>query len=245
MESKPVTPQAEIDRQAVIEAEALLAALTEFSQRAGHDLLGPLSQAGSLLALFLKRHKDQTGADGNELLEFLQSASARMEGLVVGVRKYMEVAGRRSHPEPVDLNASLAGARVSLAAPISGSAAAILADTLPVVMANPVQMTAMFEILIGNAIKFRRPEAAPDIRISARPEGEWTAIAVEDNGIGIEPESCDAVFLPFKRLNGREYPGQGLGLATAKLIAAMYGDGIRVDRSAAGGTRVEFRIRAA
>lgn len=244
MEWKPVTPQAEPDRQAITEAQALRAALMEFSQRAGHDILGPLSQAASLLALYVKRHKEQSGDDGNELLEFLQTATSRMEGLVTGIRKYMEIAGRRPGTVTVDLNEALAGARVSLAAAVSASGAVIVADPLPAVRADPDQMRALFEIVIGNSIKFRTPETAPQIEISARLEGCVAVVVVEDNGIGIEAEHREDVFQPFRRLNGREYPGQGLGLAAAKLIVTMHGGRIHADHAATGGTRIEFTVPA-
>ncbi|HWF07118.1 MAG TPA: ATP-binding protein [Bryobacteraceae bacterium] len=243
MEWTPVTPQAEPDRQAVIEAQTLLSALIEFSQRAGHDLLGPLSQAASLLALYVRRHKDQAGDDGNELLEYLLTASARMDGLVGGIRKYMDAAGRRPNVDTVDLNYTVAAAKAAIGASLSASGAAIQTEALPAVKADATQMQTVFEAVIGNAIKFHKPETAPLVRISGRREGALAVIAVEDNGIGIEPENRDAVFLPFKRLNGREYPGQGLGLALAKLIVAMNGGAIGVMESATG-TRIEFTVPA-
>jgi signal transduction histidine kinase len=245
-----VTPQAEIDRRQIVEAQALLKGLTEFSQRAGHDLLGPLNQASSLLALFIKRQKSQAGgADGGELLEFLQTASARMEGIVTGVRKYMEIAGRRPRLESVDLNVALAAGLESLRNEISASGAVVTAEPLPIVTTDARSMATMFEILIGNAIKFSKPETAPRIRISSRPEGRFekklAAVVVEDEGIGIEPENREVVFQPFKRLNGREYPGQGLGLAIASLIAGMHGGSLRLDAGISGGTRVELTVPAA
>jgi light-regulated signal transduction histidine kinase (bacteriophytochrome) len=243
MEWKPVTPRAEPDRQAVIEAQTLLSALTEFSQRAGHDLMGPLSQAASLLALYARRHKDQAGDDGSELLEYLLTASARMEGLVGGIRKYMDAARQRPGIDTVDLNHTVAAAKAAIAASISASGAAIAAEALPAVKGDAAQMQTVFEAVIGNAIKFHKPDTAPLVRISGRREGAIAVIAVEDNGIGIEPENREAVFLPFKRLNGREYPGQGLGLALAKLIVAMHGGAIRVMESATG-ARIEFSVPA-
>src|SRR6185312_5080022 len=239
MGSKPMTPQTELDRQSVVAAQAMLAALTEFSQRAGHDMIGPLSQAGSLLALYVRRQKDQSNDDGKELLEFLQTAAARMGGLVSGVRKYMEIAGRPPNATPVDLNRSVADAIAALSSAISQSGAVISEETLPIVVADAAQMRSLFEILIGNAIRFRKPESPPRIRLSFRREGAVAVIAVEDDGIGIEPENREAVFLPFRRLNGREYPGQGLGLALARLIVGMQGGMIRAGQSPAGGTRFE------
>jgi len=241
-----MSPQPEMSRQEVIAAQALLSGLTELSSRAGHDLLGPINQAGSLLQLFVKRYSSQLDPEADKLLEFLQSASSTMEGAVAGVRKFLEIAGRPPSFGPVDLNDSLACSQVGLGKSIVVSSAVIESDPLPVISADATQMAAIFEILIGNSIKFRRPEAPPRIHVSLNPLGE---IAIADNGIGIDPEYNETVFLPFKRLNGRAYAGAGLGLTTAKLIAEMHGGSIRIGpvsncEGISQGTQVHFTVRA-
>jgi len=241
-----MAPQPETGQPDVIAAQALLAGLNELSSRAGHDLLGPLNQAASLLALFIKRYGNRLDPDADRLLEFLQNASNRMEGVAAGVRKYMEIAGRRPSLGPVDLNVSLASSLSLLENVISESGAVIVSDPLPVVSADAAHMVTIFEILIGNAIKFRRPDAPPRIQVSLIRAGE---VAIVDNGIGIAPEYSEAVFVPFKRLNGGEYTGAGLGLATAKLIVEMHGGSIRIDpfpgsEQALHGTQVQFTVRA-
>jgi light-regulated signal transduction histidine kinase (bacteriophytochrome) len=241
-----MAPQPETNPPDVIAAQALLAGLTELSSRASHDLLGPLNQAASLLALLIKRYGGRLDPDADKMLEFLQSASNRMEGVAAGVRKYMEVAGRPPRFEAVDLNVSLAASLALLEKAITGSGAVIVSESLPVVSADAVHMVTMFEILIGNAIRFRRPDVPPRIQISLRRAGE---IAIADNGIGIDPEYSEIVFVPFKRLNGEEYTGAGLGLATAKLITEMHGGNIRIEsfpdcEQALQGTHVQFTVRA-
>jgi len=224
-----MAPQPQMSRQEAIATQALLAGLTKLSARAGHDLLGSLNQARTLLALFINRYRNQLGDDADHLLEHMQRASTRMEGVVAGVRKYMEIAGKPPRFGPVDLNTALAASLGLLAKPIEESGAVIAADPLPVVTADAAQMVAIFEILIGNSIKFRRPDAPPYIQVSLRRAGDTASIAVEDNGIGIDPEYRELVFLPFRRLKGADYPGAGLGLATAKLITEMHGGYIRID----------------
>ena len=247
-----MTPQPQMSRQEAIAAQALLSGLTKLSARAGHDLLGSLNQARTLLALFIERYRNQLGADADRLLEHMQSASTRMEGVVSGVRKYMEIAGRPPRFEPVDLNTTLASSLGLLEKPIAESCAVIAADPLPVVSADAVHMITVFEILIGNAIKFRRPDAQPYIRVSFRRTGDLQCIAIADNGIGIDPEYRDMVFLPFRRLNGAEYAGAGLGLATARLITEMHGGDICIESvpepdpsrdKCAGGTYVQFTVQ--
>jgi light-regulated signal transduction histidine kinase (bacteriophytochrome) len=244
-----MAPQPETNPPDVVAAQALLAGLTELSSRAPHDLLGPLNQAASLLALLIKRYGGRLDPDADKLLELLQNASNRMEGVAAGVRKYMEIAGRWPDIGPADLNVSLASSLSLLEGAISESGAVIVSDPLPVVSADAAHMVKMFEILIGNAIKFRWPDALPSIHVSSGRAGDFREIAIADNGIGIEQEYCESVFLPFRQLNGREYAGAGLGLATAKLIAGMHGGNIRIGpgqecESSPHGTLVRFTVRA-
>lgn len=235
-----------MSRHDAIAAQALFSALNEFSTRAGHDLLGPLNQAGSLLALFIKRYAGQLDSEADKLLEFLHSASARMEVTVAGVRRYMEVAGKPPHFGPVDLNASLACSLATLEKAITESGAVIISDSLPVVCADAAQMSTIFEVLMGNSIKFRKPDAPPRIQISSMRMGELWGIAVTDNGIGFDPEHNENVFLPFRRLHGTAYAGTGLGLAIAKLIVEMHGGNIRIDPvpEEGNGTCVRFTMRS-
>jgi len=244
-----MAPRPEISRREAIAAQALLTGLTELSSRAGHDLVGPLNQAASLLALFIKRYGSQLGPDADQLLEFLQRSSTSMEGVAAGVRKYLEIAGRPPSLAPVDLNASLACSLSLLEEAISESGAIVASDSLPTVSADAAHMVTIFEILIGNSIKFRRPDTPPRIQIFSRAVGDLNIIAIADNGIGVDPESRETVFLPFRRLNGKEYSGAGLGLAVVKLIAEMQGGYVRIGpvpdcEPSHNGTQVEFTVRS-
>ncbi len=235
-----MSPEPDRDRRDAIRSQALARAMAEFSARAGHDLLGPLNQAGSLLALFVERYGNRLDAEADVLLGFLQSSSVRMQGVVAGVLAHLDVAGSAPSVAPVDMNVALAAARLSLAKAIAESAAAIAPETLPVVAADANRMAAIFEILLGNAIKFRHPSEPPRIHISAeRVTSENTGaswlFACEDNGLGIDAEYREAVFLPFRRLHGKEYPGAGLGLATAKLIVELHGGRIWIEPASRAG----------
>jgi light-regulated signal transduction histidine kinase (bacteriophytochrome) len=237
-----MAPQPETDqRQEAIETQALLTGLRELSSRAAHDLVGPVNQAAALLALFVKRYRSRLDPEADKLLGFLESASARMDGVTAGVRRYMEIASRPPSFGPVDLSASLASALARLQKPIAESGAVIASDSLRVITADSAHMVTIFEILIDNAIKFRKPDMPPRIQFSYRPPAE---IGVSDNGIGIDPHHSETVFLPFKRLNGAEYIGSGLGLATAKLITEMHGGEIRIGKQPSHGTQVCFSVRA-
>jgi light-regulated signal transduction histidine kinase (bacteriophytochrome) len=240
----PMAPQPEMNGRDTIAAQALLAGLTELSARASHDLVGPLNQAGSLVALFIKRYRNQLDSEADKLLDFLQGASNRMEDVIAGIQRYMEIAGRPPRMTRVDLNASLASSLSLLEKPISGSGAVIESATLPFVSADAAHMVTIFESLIDNSIKFRTHGLPPRVQVSSARSGEALCIAVADNGIGVDPAYREAVFLPFKRLSGREYPGAGLGLAMAKLITEMHGGSIRIDSAQEfGGTSVKFTVQ--
>jgi light-regulated signal transduction histidine kinase (bacteriophytochrome) len=160
----------------------------------------------------------------------------------------MEIASKRPNFESVDLNVSLASSLPLLEREIAESRAVIALGQLPIVSADSAQMVAIFEILIGNAIKFRKPGADPRIQVSLSRQGDLQSISVADNGIGINPEYGETVFLPFKRLNGARYPGAGLGLSLAKLIVEMHGGRIRINperKKHPGGTDVLFTVRPA
>jgi light-regulated signal transduction histidine kinase (bacteriophytochrome) len=232
-------------------ARTLTMELAEFSARAGHDLLGPLNQASALLALFVQNHSVQRNAteadsEARTLLELLQASTARLQGVVSGVQPYLNIAAAAPEFEAVNMNAAVESAQLRLEKAIGESAAAIATDALPAVSAIQEQMITLFEILISNSIRFRRQADVPRIRISAgKSAGNWL-FRVDDNGIGIDTEYREIVFLPFRRLHGKEYAGAGMGLATAKLIVGLLGGNIWIEPAAGsdapGGTAVLFTV---
>jgi light-regulated signal transduction histidine kinase (bacteriophytochrome) len=229
--------------RAIEDARVRLAELNEFAANAGHDILGPLNQACSLLALFIKRYGGQLDSEADILLDYLLSSAARMEGVFIGVQKYLDLSSIAPCFEPTDLNKALKSALVSLESEIAESGAVITSDLLPqTVSADPKLIAFFFELLIGNSIRFCKPSEPPQIHVIAIQAERNLIITVEDNGIGIEPAFRETVFLPFKRLNGRAYPGPGLGLAMAKLIAGLHRGGLRIESASRGGTAVVFTM---
>jgi light-regulated signal transduction histidine kinase (bacteriophytochrome) len=212
-------------------SQVLAEAFSDFSSRVGHDLLSPLNQAASLIALFVQRYRNQLDSDAEVLLEFLQSSAARMRGVVAGVEEYLEIASDLPEITDADLNVCLASAKARLEGIIAQNSVEIVSELLPVIRADPRQMARAFEILLGNAIKFRRPEEPPRICVTGGCADGRQTIAVADNGIGIDANYREAVFLPFRRLHGKEYPGAGLGLAIVKLIVELNGGTARIESS--------------
>jgi light-regulated signal transduction histidine kinase (bacteriophytochrome) len=146
-----------------------------------------------------------------------------------------------------DLEAALDDAVANLATALEESDAEIVrpAQRLPRVVGDPTLLTMLWQNLIGNAVKFRRADQPPHIVIECKQRaGEWF-VTVTDNGIGIDKEYVDKVFVIFQRLHGRDrYSGTGLGLALCKKIVEHHGGTIRIDASYDGGTRFEFTLPA-
>jgi light-regulated signal transduction histidine kinase (bacteriophytochrome) len=216
--------------------------LADLASRAGHDLLGPLNQSAALLGLFVKCHGKELDGEAAALIEHLGNAALRMDTTLAGIKGYLNMASRPLECRTLSLHSALAAALAALDPAVRASGATITADALPSIDCDGAKIAAIFEILIDNAIKFRRVAEAPRIYVSAGRRDGAILIAVADNGMGIDPKYCEDVLLPFRRLNGREYPGAGLGLATAKLIARLHGGSLRIDPTPEAGATVTITL---
>lgn len=237
-----MAPSPEADTREAAAARVVLASMTELMACASHDLIGPLNRAAALLELLIRRHREELRGDGDQVLKFLLASADRLEEVAAAVGRYLEIASAPPDLATVDLNESLAAALRPLEKSIAESGATIEADSLPRVSADGVHMVAMFELLVGNAIRFRRADIKPHIRVSSIRSGSADDIAVTDNGIGIDPAYAEVVFQPFRRLNGSHYPGAGMGLTTAKLIAELHGGSMRVEPNGGPGISVHFTL---
>jgi signal transduction histidine kinase len=123
----------------------------------------------------------------------------------------------------------------SLDSQIRACGATVVGENLPRVKVSLERLTQLLEHLIGNSLKFRG-EAPPVVHISAHPEADGWEIQVVDNGAGVDPMDCEAIFRPFARIHGRKYPGAGLGLSVCRQIVEAHGGQIRMSPHAAGGS---------
>lgn len=131
----------------------------------------------------------------------------------------------------------------ALSVGIEEAGAVITRDELPTLVADPTQMGMLWQNLIGNAVKFRRPQEAPKIHVSAEQDGGLWKFTVTDNGIGIAPEYAEKVFVIFQRLHTKDaYHGSGIGLAMCRKIVEFHGGTIFVDPEYTGGTRITFTL---
>nr|WP_269326884.1 ATP-binding protein [Kineosporia mesophila] len=237
--------QAEQARRETLQARAILEDQTQELQRsnreleqfayvASHDLQEPLRKVASFCQMLQRRYGGQLDDRADQYIHFAVDGAKRMQQLINDLLEFSRV-GRLSAPSAdVDLSECLENALLNLETAKEESAAEITADDLPVVHGEAPLLTQVMQNLIGNAIKFRAG-AAPRIRIAARRDGEFWEFTCSDNGIGIEQEYADRVFLIFQRLHAKEaYGGTGIGLAMCKKIIEYHGGKIWVEPPPAG-----------
>lgn len=198
----------------------------------------------SYTQLLSRRYKGKLDQDADEFIHFAVDGATRMQGLINDLLKYSRVGTRGSPFVATDCDKVLDDALANLAIAIRESGAVITRDPLPAVIADPIQLTQLFQNLVGNAIKFRKPGDAPRIHVGARRINDGWEFSVRDNGIGISPEYFDRVFVIFQRLHAKEeYPGTGIGLALCKKIVERHGGRIWVASRPGDGATFLFTIR--
>ncbi|MEP0916466.1 response regulator [Leptolyngbya sp. DQ-M1] len=218
--------------------------LQQFAYIASHDLQEPLRMITSYLQLLERRYKDQLDESANDFISYAVDGAARMKTLINDLLAYSRVQTRGKPFELVDCNESVEQAIANLKLAIEDNQATLTCDPLPEVRADRTQMIQLFQNLISNALKFHCAEA-PMIRISAEPRSEEWLFRVQDNGIGIEAQYAERIFVIFQRLHNRtEYPGTGIGLAVCKKIIERHGGTIWVESQTGKGSTFCFTIAA-
>jgi PAS domain S-box-containing protein len=216
--------------------------LEQFAYVASHDLQEPLRAVSGFVELLRMQLEGSLDAKKMEYMNFAVDGVKRMQGLINGLLEYSRVGTLGRTPQPTDLKAALEKALLALQVSIKESDAKVIATNLPTVNVDPVQIVQLFQNLIGNAIKFRS-EAPPEIHVSvARQDSSWQ-FAVSDNGIGIDPQYVQKIFLIFQRLHTRKkYPGTGIGLSICKKIVERHGGKIWVESALGHGSTFYFTI---
>jgi len=221
------------------------AELERFAYVASHDLQEPLRKILAFGDRLATRCGDQVDERGQDHLRRMLSAAARMRTLIDDLLMFSRVQGDAGRRAPVDLGEVVRGVVDDLETRVAESGATVEVGELPVVDADRVRMRQLFQNLLGNAVKFARPDVPPLVRVRAvpasgeRPPGiapteALCRILVEDNGIGFEPKYAEQIFGVFQRLHRRtEYEGTGIGLAVCRRIVAGH-RGLLTARSAPG-----------
>ncbi|MEU8953638.1 CHASE3 domain-containing protein [Streptomyces sp. NPDC048518] len=219
------------------------AELEQFAYVASHDLQEPLRKVSSFTQLLQRRYAGQLDSRADQYIDFAVDGANRMQTLINDLLDFSRV-GRLHHAhQTVDLDTVLERTLSALSVSIEESEATITHDPLPTLVADPTQMGMLWQNLIGNAVKFRRPGVAPEIHVTAAEEGGLWRFTVTDNGIGIEAEYAEKVFVIFQRLHTKDtYSGSGIGLAMCKKIVEFHGGTIDVDPDYAKGARITFTL---
>lgn len=225
-----------------LELQRSNAELEQFAYVASHDLQEPLRKIASFCQALERRYHGQLDARADQYIEFAVDGAKRMQTLINDLLAFSRV-GRSGHKhQSVDLNDALAAAKSSLASAIAANDATVVADSLPVVLGEQSLLVSLFQNLIGNAIKFRGGDP-PSVRVTVAREDDHWSFSCADNGIGVESEYADRIFVIFQRLHTKEaYPGTGIGLAMCRKIVEYHGGRMWLDPAHSPGAEFRFTL---
>lgn len=217
--------------------------LRRFAYVASHDLQEPLRMVSSYVELLKRRYHARLDADADEFIGFAVDGVARMKVLIEGLLEFSWIDDTEPAMADADVNDVVRTALANLAAVIDEAGATITIDELPVVTSDVQQLISVFQNLVGNGVKFRHPDRKPEIHIGAtRRDDDWI-FTVGDNGIGIEPEHLEHMFVVFRKLQSRhKVPGTGMGLAICKKIVERHGGRIWVESAPGVGSTFFFSL---
>ncbi|MFL6450497.1 MAG: PAS domain S-box protein [Bryobacteraceae bacterium] len=228
------------------EAEAALMRsreeLAQFAHTVAHDLQTPLRGLITYSQLLARRYGGSLDNAANEFLDFIVDGARNMENLIRALLRYAEVGDDGTERITLSLGDVIEDVLALMQQEIADSGAEIRYADLPDLQADRVQLTQLFQNLIGNAIKYRKPGDPPRITLSAKLRPTGCLFAVEDNGQGMDPRYSESIFQPLKRLHGRDVPGSGIGLAICKKIVERYGGRIWVESEPGKGSTFFFTI---
>jgi len=219
--------------------------LQQFAYVSSHDLQEPLRMISSFVQLLEKRYKGKLDQDADEFIGFVVEGTSRMQRMIQDLLTFSRVQSRGVEFAPVDTNQVFEKTVFSHQIMIKEAGAVVTKDELPTVMGDETQLSQLFQNLIDNAIKFRRAEETPKVHISAQRKGNDWEFSVQDNGIGIDPQYFDRIFIIFQRLHAREaYEGTGIGLAVCMRIVERHGGRIWVESEPGRGSIFHFSLPA-
>jgi len=221
------------------------AELEQFAYIASHDLQEPLRMVANYVELLQEAYQGKLDAKANTYIGFAADGARRMQRLVSDLLAYSRVGSEGRRLVPVELGPVVDDVLAVLDAPAREAGARFEIGPLPCVLGDEVQLGQLFQNILANAIKFRREDTAPVIRIAARREGALWHIAVADNGIGMDPRYQGRIFQMYQRLNPRgQFEGSGIGLSIAKRIVERHDGRIRVESAPGEGSTFHITLNA-
>ena len=229
--SEDITEKKLAQEEILQKTEQLIRSKTEIEQlelfafATTHDLQEPLRKIMLYTDLLATQGTQVLDKKMKESLDRIRAGADRMHNMMIQLRELSRIGTGGGSFEAIEVNPIVREVLGDLELRIAETQAHITAEGLPVISADKTQMYQLFHNLIGNAIKFRRPDEPPRVRISSRPlEGGFTEITVEDNGIGFDEKYLDRIFKPFQRLHRQEeYEGSGMGLTICQKIVLRHG----------------------
>jgi signal transduction histidine kinase len=218
--------------------------LQQFAYVASHDLQEPLRMVASYTQLLAKRYKGKLDQDADEFIAYAVNGANRMQALIQDLLAFSRVDRHGQQFERTSVETLLCYALDNLKGAIEDSGAVVTYDSLPDVIADERQLLHVLQNLLSNAIKFRGPEP-PRIHVSAERRGDEWLFSVRDNGIGIDPQYGERIFVIFQRLHtNAEYPGTGIGLSLCKKIVERHGGRIWMESRPGEGATFNFTLPA-
>lgn len=216
--------------------------LAQFASIASHDLQEPLRAVSGCVELLAKDCSEKLDDDAGVLMQHILEGTKRMQTLIRDLLEYSRISTTGNPHEPTDANAALDVALANLTTILSERDVVITRDPLPTILADPTQLTQIFQNLIANGVKFCVAQR-PKIHIGAECKKGYWIFSVRDNGIGIEPQYRERIFVLFQRLHTRsEYPGTGIGLAICKRIVERHNGRIWLESELGKGSTFFFTL---
>ncbi len=217
--------------------------LQQFASVASHDLQEPLRMVISYLDLLQRRHAEALDDEAKHYIREAADGAHRMRHLIGDLLEFAKVGRIEATISLVGGEEALTAAKSNLMKAIKDTAAMIVSSPLPAILINRGHFVSLFQNIIGNALKYHRPDLPPFVRVSATETGRELVFAFRDNGIGIAPQDQQRIFNVFTRLHARDqFPGSGLGLAICKKIVDRYRGRIWVESTPGGGSTFSFAL---
>ena len=219
--------------------------LERFAYVASHDLQEPLRTVASYAQLLVRRYRGKLDQAADEYIGFMVDGATRMKSLIDDLLAYSRISSRPGERTLTDCGELVRRVLPGLKQALHASDVELVLEPLPVVEGDGGQLHQLFQNLLGNALKFRHPDRPLRIRVAAQRQPDHWVFSVEDNGIGIDPQYFERIFIIFQRLHSKaEYPGTGIGLALCKRIVEHHGGRIWVESTPGGGSTFRFSLPA-